>query len=193
MDLLAFVEKVAELKRLKRTGWVIKRIADPESVADHSFSLALMAYVYSKKFGLNSGRCVKMALVHDICEVYAGDIPSRVRDEDKPVPDARKKELEENGLKKLIALLPKEFADEIYGLWLEFEARSTKEARLVKDLDKLEMCMQALGYAKTNPEVDLGEFFEDGRLNIKTPEIRKVFSKIHAEFKALAEKKRERI
>jgi len=48
MDLLEFAKKVRELKDLKRTGWVQRGVSDPESVADHSFMLAILACVYSK-------------------------------------------------------------------------------------------------------------------------------------------------
>lgn len=183
MDLLEFAKKVRELKDLKRTGWIEKGVRDPESVADHSFMLAILAYVYSKKLGLDTDKCVKMALLHDICEVYSGDIPDKVRDEDQPVPDSEKKRIEEQGLKKMISLLPEDFASEIYYLWKEFEKRETPEAKLVKDLDKLEMCMQAKEYAKRGNKEKFEEFFEDGNLNIKTPEIRKLFEKIYGEFR----------
>ncbi|MCK4335099.1 MAG: HD domain-containing protein [Candidatus Aenigmarchaeota archaeon] len=181
MDLLEFAKKVRELKDLKRTGWVEKGVRDPESVADHSFMLAVLAYVYSKKLGLDADKAVKMALLHDICEVYSGDIPDKIRDEDQPVPDSEKREIEREGLKKLTSLLPEDFSSEIYDLWKEFEARETKEAKLVKDLDKLEMCMQALDYSKNYENLE--EFFEDGRLNIKTPEIKKLFEKIYGDFR----------
>jgi putative hydrolase of HD superfamily len=180
MNLLDFAKKVRELKDLKRTGWVDRNVRDPESVADHSFMLAVLAYVYSKKLGLDPDKAVRMALIHDICEVYSGDIANRVRDEDQTVPDSEKRELEREGMKKIVSFLPKDLAKEIYDLWEEFEARKTKEAELVKDLDKLEMCMQALEYSKKYKNLE--EFFEDCRLNIKTPEIIKVFEMIYREF-----------
>ena len=181
MDLLEFAKKVRELKDLKRTGWVQKGVRDPESVADHSFMLAVLAYVYSKEQGLDVDKAVKMALLHDICEVYCGDIADKIRDEDQSVPDSRKRELEREGLKKLISLLPDDFASEIYDLWEEFEKRETKEAKLVKDLDKLEMCLQAKDYSEKHENLE--EFFEDGNLNIKTPEVRKIFEKIYGDFR----------
>ena len=180
MNLLDFARKVRELKELKRTGWVQRNIENTESVADHSFMLAILAYVYSKKLGLDSEKAVKMALIHDICEVYSGDIADRVRDEDQIVPDSQKRELERQGLRKLVSLLPEDMAKEIYELWEEFEYRQSEEAKLVKDLDKLEMCMQALEYSRSYENLE--EFFEDGKLHIKTPEIRKVFEKIYTEF-----------
>ena len=180
MNLPDFAKKVSELKRVKRTGWVLKGIRDPESVADHSFMLAILAYLYSKKLGLDSDKAVKMALIHDMCEAYCGDIADKVRNEDQVVTDERKRELEREGMRKIVSLLPDDFAKEIYGLWEDFECRKSEEAKLVKDLDKFEMCMQALEYSKKYKGLE--EFFEDGRLNIKTPEIRKAFEKISREF-----------
>jgi putative hydrolase of HD superfamily len=180
MDLLEFARKVRELKDLKRTGWVDRGVRDPESVADHSFTLAILAYVYSKKLGLDSDKAVRMALIHDICEVYSGDIANRVRDEDQIVPDSKKRELEREGTKKIVSLLPNDLAKEIFSLWEDFEYGKSEEARLVKDLDKLEMCIQAREYSKKYRNLE--EFFEDGKLHIKTPEIRKAFERVYREF-----------
>jgi putative hydrolase of HD superfamily len=182
MDILDFARKVRELKDLKRTGWVDRSVRDPESVADHSFMLAILAYVYAKKLGLDPDKAVRMALVHDICEVYSGDIANRVRDEDQIVPDSKKRELEREGMKKIVSLLPDDLAKEIFSLWEDFEYMKSGEAKLVKDLDKLEMCMQANEYAKANEREKFEEFFEDGKLHIKTPEMRKAFERVYGEF-----------
>jgi putative hydrolase of HD superfamily len=186
MELLGFFERVRGLKELKRTGWVIKGVKSPESVADHSFMLAVLAYAYSRRLGLKTDKCVKMALLHDICEAYSGDIPSRIRAKDRTMPDRMKKKLEEEGLKKVTSLLPKSMSDEIRGLWKELDVRKTREAKLVRDLDKLEMCMQALAYSKAEKRAKerkkFAEFFEDGEKNIKTRQIRSVFRRLQAEF-----------
>jgi len=186
MDLLDFAKKVRELKDLKRTGWVQRGVSDPESVADHSFMLAILAYVYSKKMGLDSEKAVKMALIHDICEAYCGDIADRLRDEDQVVPDSKKSEMEREGMKKIVSFLPGDLASEIQDLWEDFENRKSKESELVKDLDKLDMCMQAKEYSKKLEKSRLEEFFEVAERDIKTPEIRKVFEKIFREFKGEA-------
>ncbi|MEM5872154.1 MAG: HD domain-containing protein [Candidatus Aenigmatarchaeota archaeon] len=191
MDLITFSQKVLELKKIKRTGWVSRGTKNPESVADHSFSLAILAYIFSKKYGLNIEKCIKMALVHDLCEIYSGDIPSKPFSDIKYEENKRKKE--EEGLKKLLKFLPEEFREEIFSLWKEFEDAKTKEARLVKDLDKLEMCLQALDYAKSEYKKELSEFFEDGKNNIRTKEIREIFNKIYVQFKEVSKEKQHDI
>ncbi|MFH1236857.1 MAG: HD domain-containing protein [Candidatus Aenigmatarchaeota archaeon] len=194
MDLLGFFDKARELKRLKRTGWKLKNVEAPESVADHSFMLAVMSYFYAKKLHLDADKCVKMALMHDIGEAFSGDIPDRIRDSDRTMSRAEKAKREATGMVRMLALLPDDEAVEIHGIWSEFTERKSAEARLVKDLDKLEMCMQALEYArKDKNKKKFAEFFEDGEKNIMTPEIREAFASVHADFKLISEKNRDAI
>jgi len=194
MDFFDFLEEARKLKRLKRTGWVLKGVAAPESVADHSFMLAVLAYLYSKNLHLDTDKCVKLALVHDIGEAFSGDIPDRARDGGHSVLLAKKMEMEAAGMERMLSLLPEPLAGEVSGLWKEFTERKTGEAQLVRDLDKLEMCMQALEYAKAEKNKNkFAEFFDDGSLNIKTPAIRQIFEKVHADFKLIAEKNRDDI
>jgi putative hydrolase of HD superfamily len=183
LELLGFAEKVSELKCIKRTGWVRRKVREPESVADHSFMVTVLACFYSKKFGMNSGKCIKMALLHDICEVYAGDIPYRIKSGTRERKLKMKKERE--GLKRIISLLPRGKGKEILSLWNEWEKQKSKEARLVRDLDKLEMCMQALRYAEKYGKAKFAEFFEDGRKNIKTRDIKKIFLELYERFREL--------
>lgn len=66
--------EIGRLKRMPRRGWVINQIKNPESISDHIFRATMMAWVLGKKKGgLNIERLLKTALIHDICEVYAGD------------------------------------------------------------------------------------------------------------------------
>jgi putative hydrolase of HD superfamily len=186
-EMIVFMKKAMELKKVKRIGWVRKKVKDPESVADHSFSLALMAYVYGRKLGLDAERCMKMGLIHDMCEAYTGDIPGW----SNPPPTRKKMMMKQRreraGMRKIASLLPGDLDSEVLSLWEELEARKTSEARLVKDLDKLEMCMQALTYAKkerkkTDAMTKFRQFFEDGDVNIRTPEVRKLFEPLLAEY-----------
>jgi len=182
--LLAFAQKVMELKEVRRTGWLLKGIRESESVADHSFMLAFMAYVYSRELGIDTDKCIRMALVHDICEVYTGDITTRFREEDQDVSNLEKRRKEREALEKIVSPLPKEIARELKALWEEFDKCDTKEARLVKDLDRLEMCIQALSYAGRK-EGKLQEFFDVADRDIKTPGIRKLFGKVCSEFRKI--------
>ena len=77
MENLKFLSEIGKLKDVTRTGWERVKVTNPESVADHSFRLALMAMIYAKNIGLDENKCIKLALVHDIHEIYTKDIPTR--------------------------------------------------------------------------------------------------------------------
>ncbi len=187
MNLLDFVREVRRLKEVKRKGWTLRGVRNPESVADHSFMLAILAYVYSRKLGLDSEKATKMALIHDICEVYTGDIATRMREDEQEVGNEEKVKREREGMEKLISLLPGEISEEIRLLWEEFLSCKTREAKLVKDLDRVEMCIQALDYAEREGG-DFEEFFEFAKKEIETAEIKKLFEVVYTEFRNLPKK-----
>ncbi|XP_071716046.1 uncharacterized protein [Rutidosis leptorrhynchoides] len=149
-----FLSLCHRLKSTKRAGWVKRDVAGPESIADHMYRMGLMALIASDTPGVNRDKCIKMAIVHDIAEAIVGDItPS------DGVPKAEKSRLEKEALENMCKLLgggPR--AEEIHELWMEYEANSTTEAKVVKDFDKIEMILQALEYENEQGR-DLEEFF----------------------------------
>jgi len=76
-DLLAFILKVSELTRLKRTGWIRSGIRDPETVAGHMFRMAVMALLLeaeNSNTSILNGTSVIVSLVHDMAECIVGDL-----------------------------------------------------------------------------------------------------------------------
>jgi putative hydrolase of HD superfamily len=65
MPFLEFALKSLELKDIERTGWLVRKVRKPESVADHSFFLALLCSLYAKEEGIDELKCVRLALAHD--------------------------------------------------------------------------------------------------------------------------------
>lgn len=103
-----------------------------ESVAEHSWRMALMAYWVSDEFPeLDMNKVIKMALIHDLGECFTGDIPTF----DKTEADERR---EEALLSEWVASLPEPFSSEMAALYAEMDARETDEAKLYKALDNLE-------------------------------------------------------
>uniref|UniRef100_A0A2N9EMH3 5'-deoxynucleotidase n=1 Tax=Fagus sylvatica TaxID=28930 RepID=A0A2N9EMH3_FAGSY len=143
------------LKTTKRTGWIRRDIKDPESIADHMYRMGLMALITSDIPGVDRDKCIKIAIVHDIAEAIVGDItPS------DGIPKAEKSRREQEALDHMCKLLGGgSRAQEISELWLEYEENSSPEAKIVKDLDKVEMILQALEYEKEQGK-DLDEFFQ---------------------------------
>lgn len=176
-DQLKFLQEIIKLKDVKRSGWVIAGVDDPESVSDHLFSTAILSMVFAKKIGLDADKCIKMAIMHDIGEVYTGDIATRLHEEDQTVSNEEKKRLGDEATRRIISKLPEDSADEFLKLWEEYEERKTPEAILVKELDVLDYCVQLLEY-KNKTDYDLTEFLRTADVKIKTPEIREVFEEI---------------
>jgi putative hydrolase of HD superfamily len=178
-SLIGFVEAVARLKREKRKGWVERGVRNAESVAEHCFVLAVMALVLARKLGLDECRAVKLAIVHDLPEALAGDTVTRIREELQDVPNREKHAREEKALGELCGMLDRENAEELRALWLEFEERKSKEARLVYELDRLEAIFQALEYErKGNFRVSLQEFYDYANARLEMPETRAVFGRL---------------
>jgi len=154
LALLEFLHNAYRLKEIKRTGWKLKGIKNPESVAEHSFMLALMALALAKPLKLDAGKCISLALVHDLPEIITGDIahagpPSRgqIADEGK-------------AMKKLLSKLDAETKNTISGLWNEFALAKSKEAKIIHQLDKLECAIQAHKYEIAHKR-KMQEFFDE--------------------------------
>ena len=170
--LLDFLIDVGKLKKGKRRGWLIHEIPDAETTASHTFRLAFLVWLLSKKKrGMNLEKLLKMALLHDICEVHTWDetpydplLPKDITKkkelekaldtwpnfslQDKERKGKEKFAREQKSLKKLLSTLPKEIEKEFLELWLDFEKGKSKEGRFVKQADKLENYLQGMEYYK---------------------------------------------
>lgn len=164
-ELVEFLVFAGKLKRVLRSGWERKGVpCRIESVADHSYRVALMAIsaLPSGEFSnFDRVRCIKMGLVHDLSEALVGDITPF-----DGISKELKREMEESAMLELMKRCENaSFSEEIYQLWLEYDAGKTIESRLVKDFDKLEMLFTALEYEHEmqdhSPEfrVNLDEFW----------------------------------
>lgn len=183
MKLLDFVQEIGKLKDIERTGWKIYSVRNPESVSDHCFRTAMLALLYAKEAKLDVNKCVKMALIHDIQEVYTGDIATRAKESDQVVSNNKKKIIENKAMKKLLRKLPQNERKELYSLWSELEEQKTAEAKFVNDMDKIEMVLQALEYKKyKRTSKNLYEFFLTSEGRIETKKGRELFNKIRADY-----------
>jgi putative hydrolase of HD superfamily len=108
----------------------------PESVAEHSWRVSLMASLLRREFpDLDMDKVVNMCLIHDLGECFTGDIPAFVKtDADRKTEDAL--------LDQWVKSLPDELSSDISALYKEMEAQETAEAKLYKALDKLEALIQ---------------------------------------------------
>ncbi|KAL7523964.1 hypothetical protein ACHAXR_001412 [Thalassiosira sp. AJA248-18] len=169
-----FLTLTRTLKTTKRTGWVMRGVHNPESIADHMYRMSLMSMIASFSNGaLDTNRCIKLALIHDLAEAKVGDITPHcgVSEEDKHA-------LELSTMEQIREMLgPMMGGDEMLALWKEYEEGTTEEAKLLKDLDKIEMILQAQEYeAEESNEKSLDQFFTSTEGKWKT-EIGKTWAK----------------
>jgi putative hydrolase of HD superfamily len=160
--ILDFLRGAEKLKSTLRTCYA--STGRQESVAEHSWRLALLAMLLRHEFPeLDDGKVLRMCLIHDLGEAIGGDIPApeqaRRREED---PSARKAVQERRDLLTLLEPLPPALQREITMLWDEYEAAASPEARLVKALDKLETILQH-NQGKNPPDFDYAFNLEYGR------------------------------
>lgn len=137
MDVRQLIEIMAvtgKLKDVTRHSWT--KEGRHESVAEHSWHLALFAYLIRDEFPeADSNRVILMCLFHDIGEAFTGDIPSFLKtDEDE--------EEESRQLFAWVDSLPDSYQEEIRQMYQEMDALETLEAKLYKALDKMEVLLQ---------------------------------------------------
>jgi len=73
--MLDFLLLVGKLKHIKRTGWLLRNVADPECVSGHMHRMAIVTFLLdTSKSSLDKVRCMQLALVHDLAECVVGDI-----------------------------------------------------------------------------------------------------------------------
>ena len=107
-----------------------------ESVAEHSWRIALMALFMQDEFPeLDINKVIRMCLIHDLGECFTGDIPTFLKSKE----DEKK---EDEALAAWVRSLPEPYCTELADLYAEMNALQTGEARLYKTLDKLEAVIQ---------------------------------------------------
>jgi len=159
------IKKVARLKKIRRKGWVRAGIENAESVADHTFMLAFLAMIIGDFLSINTEKMMKMALLHDIAESVTGDItPHEMKREEKI-------EREEEVMKKMMEGMEEM---QYHELWKEFMEGKSIEAEMVRQLDKLEMILQAYQYSEVYGKEKLDEFMEE---NVEHPLLISILNK----------------
>jgi putative hydrolases of HD superfamily len=168
------VSEFNHLKNLYRQGW-LKRSVPPEkceSVAEHSFSVTLLAMFLAENFFPSADllKVIRIALIHEAGEIYAGDIT--------PVDGVsleEKHRREKESVLRVFAGVDR--AEEYIELWEEFEMNRSLEARLVRQADRLEMLLQAKYYEKLG-YWNFEEFFRNAEALIESPELRPLFAEL---------------
>lgn len=171
LPIIALFFEFNHLKTLYRQGWL--RVGIPkeqcETVAEHSMGVALLALFLADEYfpELDKGKLLRMGLLHDFGEIYAGDIvPGKMT-------LAEKHALERKSVERVFSKLPK--GRDYLAIWEEFEAGKTAEARYMKEIDRLEMGLQASVY-EHDGLAELSGFFDSADKALTTPELRGILA-----------------
>lgn len=160
---LSFLQKAGELKNIQRQGVLYYGFKKADSATDHVFRLALMIWMFGKKRKLNIAKAFRLALVHDLCKVYTGDITPydgllpangknrykaawrwrRLSLAEKKKRHKEKFQKEKRALQKLTGKLPAEIKRDIMDIWFEYQKVESPEAKFVFQLDRIENLLEA--------------------------------------------------
>ena len=176
-DYLEFFKIIGKSKRLPRTGWVREKIQDPESVAEHSFRVGVLAMTLSDKLGykIDKLKLLKMSFVRGLGEVVTGDVVVERWDIiDVPKRD-EKEQREKKGIRKIFEKIDQ--LDEYSLLFDEMINKVTVESKIFWQIDSFEMALQAFEYEKEQGK-NLEEFFATVNLHIREPMLREMFDNL---------------
>lgn len=202
-DLLNFLIEIGRLKEKKRRGWVLRGVKNPETIAAHTFRMAIMAWFLGREEkGLNTGKIIKMSLIHDLCEVYAGDttpydkILPKDRNQWKKIvnkwPRFPKEQKEKNSLEKykkeckalnkLLLELPSSLKKEVRSLWIDYERGSSPEGKFIRQLDRVENLLQALEYWRKKKQFSIRPWWIQIEELVDDPILLKFMKSLEKEF-----------
>lgn len=162
------IRSAGVIKAVRRTGWIKKAgIKNAESVADHSYRMALIGLVIGTELGLDTGKVARMCLIHDLAESKIGDLMPEEKIDER---SHRKKE--DVAMRRIISTLPRKSRRLLTKDWRELLTSKSKEARFVWQIDKLELGIQMKDYIASGYSPKLLMQFDPSEL--LTPEVRRI-------------------
>ena len=131
------------LETLRRTGWVLRGIAEPETIAGHVLGTchAILALGPRVEPPIDVERCLAIALVHDAPEALLGDLPKSAAE---LLPPGAKRTAEEGAARRLLGGLSPLAVER----FAEHQSQSTREARFARLCDRLQMGVRMVGYRR---------------------------------------------
>ena len=174
MTILDFLKDASNLKNIPRQGWIDKlSIIHPESVADHSYSMSIMAMIISDLENYDSEKILKMVLLHDLAESKIGDFtPGQISKDEK-------EKIENQAFHEIIEKLPNSIKLEYAEIWKEYQNQISVESQFVHQIDRLEMALQAKMYEKSgSSKENIATFLQTAKSDITHPKLKELFTKI---------------
>jgi len=174
-SLYTFWQHAEALKDELRKGWQKRVEGRVESVADHSFAVALLALYEGERRGYDLEKILKLALIHDLEEAIIGDLTPG----DKAHRGATRVQRDrERAIRELLSKLPAKSRPAYFRLWTDLRERRSKESRLVHQLDKVEMAFQAKEYGKRMGQRKMRDFYDSANRDTNDPILKKALASI---------------
>ncbi len=162
----------------ERTGaTAIRSVCYPESVAAHSWSATFLGWLLATgREDLCLDKLIKLLLMHDDPEVKTGDLVlAYLSGEELQEARRKKREGEEAAIAELAAFLPHDLGMKYLMIQADCMAKTSREAMFAKQIDGLDVLIQAIIYAKRGERVRPREFLKSVRPTIKDHELKIVF------------------
>ncbi len=186
-----FLHEVGNLKNVKRYGKIEpgKNDITPDSTADHTWRLTLMALVLKDELNLDIDllKAMKIAVVHDLPETITGDIDYREIVDGNVTKEEKQKEKIKT-MKKITNHLSEKIGKGVLELWEEYEKAETREALFVKALDKIETITHVVEKGKCYTYHNLIATYPDKHVK-NFPELKPVLRELKKRVKKEYEKR----
>jgi putative hydrolase of HD superfamily len=163
------------LKQLYRQGWLLRNVPEEkcETVAEHIYGVTMLSFIIANEFfpEFDITKIIKMALIHDLGEAHVGDLT--------PYDQIRINKKEEDEYEAITKILSKLSSGQAYlNLWKEYRDQSSPEGKFVKQIDRLEMALQAsvyehLGYG------NMQNFFDHAQKIFSDEKLKNIFKDLN--------------
>lgn len=170
---IELVRRALALKDTPRKGWFRAGVQRPESVADHAWGVSFLALLAAEsRPELDRARLLELALVHDLAESVTGDlVPGDYADR------AEKLARERAAMESLVEWAPLALRTRLIARFEEYATSASEEAKLVHELDKLEMAFQADRYRAQGVR-DVEPFLASADAGVRDAGLRQALDKL---------------
>jgi putative hydrolase of HD superfamily len=155
-----FLHEMGQLKRLRRAGWLFIGVPDPETVAEHSFRVAIVGIALATLEGADPSRTAVLCLLHDSPESRIGDVEAVGR---AYVATSSPEAVNTHQTSAMPDALAEVFQELVHA----YEAEDSIESHLAHDADKIETLLQAREYQAFGQH-DTAEWQESSTVALRT-------------------------
>ncbi len=160
-NIARYFYEMGQLKRAKRAGWWTAGIGQPESIAEHSFRVAIIGYMLAHLEGADPNKTATICLFHDTPETRINDLH---RVAQRYINLAKSEQL---AFSEQVEELPQPIHGQLTTLMHEFERRESIESIIAHDADLLECLIQAREY-QTQGYTDVEDWITNCQAGLKT-------------------------